>query len=149
MKRIYLAIALGVFGLACTKDDGRATTTMVTSGTTTSGIRVTNVPTERDPAERLAGELCRHDTICNLAPRSGTDEARLLSEQACVTERTADARRFLSGWKCTPAAGRARLEECLAAIRGERCETVLDDPARLGLCPRNLTCAEDTVTSER
>src|SRR4051812_23725175 len=108
MKRIFLAAGVCAVALAaCAKDDGRAQTTTITSGTTAGGIRVTNVREERAPAERLAGELCKHEVTCNRVANSGTDEARLLAEQACVTERTGLSQRFLSGWNCSPAASRA------------------------------------------
>lgn len=147
MKRFTLTLGFVALAGACAKDDGRAQTTVVTSGTATGGVRVTNV--DVDPAERLAGELCMHDAACNRIPSSGTDEARLLAEQACVTERTSASRRFLSGWNCSPAAGRARFEECLAAIRSERCETMLTDPGRLDLCRGNIACPESELRSGR
>jgi hypothetical protein len=153
MKRLMLGMGFVALALAsaCAKDDGRAQTTVVTSGTTPAGVRVTNTQQalEADPADRLAGELCMHDAACNRMSTSGTDEARLLAEQACVTERAPAARRFLSGWNCSPAASRARFEQCLAAIRSERCETMLDDPSRLGLCPRNVACPESELRSDR
>lgn len=149
MKRFTLTLGFVSLALVggCAKDDGRVQTTV----TTGADVRLATAqqPLEVDPAERLAGELCMHDAACNRIPSSGTDEAKLLAAQACVTERTPVARSFLSGWNCSPAAGRARFEGCLAAIRSERCETALDDPARLGLCPRNVACPESEVRSVR
>jgi hypothetical protein len=154
MKRFTLTLGYVALALAsaCAKDDGRAQTTVVTSGTTGAGVRVTNVqqPQDVEPSERLAGELCMHDAACNRIPSSGTDEARLLATQACVTERTPAAREFLSGWNCSPAASRALFEECLAAIRSERCDAALDRGLdRLDRCRRNAACPETEVRSVR
>lgn len=145
--------ALGALALAlapaCVKDEGRAGTTVITSGTAPSGVRVTNVALERDPAERLAGELCMHDATCNRIAPSHSDEARLLAEQACVTERLPHARALVGGWWCSAGPARDAFDACLAAIRSEGCESRLDDPRRLEACEPRTICPEEEVPSSR
>lgn len=141
MTRTVPAVASFLVVLAaCAHDRDRASTTTVTSGTP-EGVRVTNVTIgDFDPADRLAGELCRRDATCGRI-LEGSDEARLLGEQNCVTQRTPSVRAMLGGWSCSPATYRARFEECLAAVRSERCETRLDTVEALPSCRRDVVCA--------
>ena len=133
------ASVLVLLVVACAHDNDRAGATTVTSGST-EGVRVTNVTIgDFDPADRLAGELCRRDAACGRM--QGTDEAKLLGEQNCVTQRAPSMRTMLSGWSCSPATYRARFEECLAAVRSERCETKLDTVEALPACRRDAVCA--------
>lgn len=141
-RTITLAAAvLVILVAACAHDRDRAGTTTVTSGTP-EGVRVTNVTIgDFDPADRLAGELCRREATCGRIQPAGTDEARLLGEQNCVTQRAPSVRTMLTGWSCSPVENRARFEECLAAVRSERCETRLDQVETLPDCRRDVVCA--------
>lgn len=124
---------------ACAHDGDRAGATTITSGTP-EGVRVTNVTIgDFDPADRLAGELCRREATCGRI--RGSDEARLLGEQNCVTQRAPAVRAVLSGWPCSPATNRARFEDCLAAVRGARCEARLEGVEELPSCRRDVVCA--------
>lgn len=138
-----LTIAGSVLALlvaACAHDRDRAGTTRITSGSP-EGVRVTNVTIgDFDPADRLAGELCRREATCGRMQGPDSDEARLLGEQNCVTQRTPSARAMLGGWPCSPATNRGRFEECLAAVRSERCETRLDTVETLPTCRRDVVC---------
>jgi hypothetical protein len=140
----YLVIS--IFALAaCAHDSDRAGTTTVTSGTsdTTQGVRVTNVTIgDSDPADRLAGELCRREATCGRIGGSGTDEAKLLGEQNCVTTNAPRMRSAISSWGCNATVHRARFEECLAAVRSERCETSLERPDILPACRGTTVCAD-------
>jgi hypothetical protein len=127
---------------ACAHDRDRTGTTTVTSGTP-EGVRVTNVTIgDYDPADRLAGELCRREATCGRIDGSQSDEAKLLGEQNCVTVNAPRMRAAMQRWSCSPAANRARFEDCLAAVRSERCETRIDGPDILPACRSNAVCAE-------
>ena len=132
------AVTLALTG--CAHDYDRPQTT-TTTGATPEGVRVTNVRTDDyDPAAALAGELCRREAACGRLGEGASDEAKLLGEQNCVTERRGRIREVMRGWSCSPAAERARFEECLAAVRSERCETNLARPDTLPLCRANTVC---------
>jgi hypothetical protein len=127
---------------ACAHERDAFQTTTITSGTAPEGVRVTNVPNERDPADRLAGELCQREATCGRIEANRTDEARLLGTQNCVTQSTPRARQVLGSWSCSPAANRAGFEECLAAVRSETCETSLRRVDVLPACRGEAVCAD-------
>lgn len=144
MSRTLTATALSmVLFAACAHDGGGAQTTTIRSGTP-GGVRVTNVDIgdadRAEPAERLAGELCRHAAICGRIEAPDSAEANLLAEQNCVTVRTPRIREALQGWGCSPETQRARFEACLAAIRSEGCETRLDRADVLPACRASAVC---------
>jgi hypothetical protein len=142
MTRTAIASLALLLVTACAHDRDRSETTTITSGSP-GGVRVTNVTIgEFDPAERLAGELCQREATCGRIEGSGTDEAKLLGEQNCVTTKTPGLRQRLRAWPCSPAASGGRFEECLAAVRSERCEARLDSLEALPACRANAVCAE-------
>lgn len=139
-RALVLTLPLALTALSCAHDRESAGTTTITSGTP-GGPRVTNIPVaEDDRAARLARELCRRDAACGRIETSGTDEARLLGEQNCVTTKAPEARRAIGAWACEPAPAEAPFEECLAAIRSERCETRVDRADALPACRREAVC---------
>jgi len=139
VKEILFALALA----ACAHGGDRQGTTTVTSGDAPTGVRVTNVTVgDVDPAERLAGELCRREATCGRIEARGSDEAKLLGEQNCVTVETPRARAAIGTWGCNTTGRDARFEGCLAAIRSERCDTRLSSPDTLPLCRANTICAK-------
>jgi hypothetical protein len=117
-------------------------TTTLTSGTAPAGVRVTNVRDESDPAERLAGELCQREATCGRIEANGSDEAKLLGTQNCVTRATPRARQALGGRSCSASASRSALEGCLAAIRSESCDTALASLDVLPACRGDAVCAD-------
>lgn len=136
----YLVLSIFLLG-ACAHDRDRASTTTVTSGTP-EGVRVTNVAVDDyDPAERLAGELCRREATCGRIDASRSDEAKLLGEQNCVTVNAPRMRAAMQRWSCD-AKTRARFDDCLAAVRSERCETSLAGPDILPACRSNAVCGD-------
>lgn len=113
-------------------------TTTVTSGEP-SGVRVTNVRTQAypEPGLLLADELCRREATCNRIGPDGTHR----SEEACLVDLGTRAPALLASWTCSPAASRARFEECLAQVRSERCETNLSaGVSDLPRCRPNVMC---------
>lgn len=137
-----LLVSIFVLGLgACAHDRDRASTTTVTSGTP-EGVRVTNVTIgDSDPAERLAGELCRREATCGRIESSQSDEAKLLGEQNCVTVNAPRMRAAMQKWSCSATTARASFEQCLAAVRSERCETSIQGPDSLPACRSSAVCA--------
>ena len=130
--------------IACAHESDRAGTTTVTSASSrTDGVRVTNVSAaDYDPAERLAGELCRREATCGRIEARSSDEAKLLGEQNCVTSETPRIRKVMNEWPCSQIAlpRSARFEECLAAVRSDRCETNLSSPDTLAACRGKAVC---------
>jgi hypothetical protein len=80
-------------------------------------------------SERLADEVCLHETRCGRP------------DSACVADTVARASEQLSGWNCSPAAIRARIEECLAGIDEVSCD--VDARAASRLCPSNAACGQN------
>src|SRR5688572_3480369 len=116
----YAVTSAFLLAAACAHDRDAASTTRVTSGTP-DGVRVTNVTVgDYDPAERLAGELCRREATCGRMEATSSDEAKLLGEQNCVTVNAPRMRASMERWSCSPTTHRARFEDCLAAVRSER-----------------------------
>ena len=96
-------------------------------------------PTGEVVAERLAAQLCAREVRCHAAastaaPRSADD---------CWRANLGRMRQELSGWRCSPAAARARAEECLASIGGEPCD--YDVSRARSLCTSNAACEADGV----
>jgi hypothetical protein len=138
----YLVLSITLLAAACAHDRERPSSTTVTSGTP-EGVRVTNVTVgDSDPAERLAGELCQREATCGRIEGSQSDEAKLLGAQNCVTVNAPRMRAAMERWSCSPSTQRASFEECLAAVRSERCETKIEGPDTLPACRSNAVCAQ-------
>jgi hypothetical protein len=80
-------------------------------------------------SERLATEVCARQEKCGRA----TDAT------SCLNATIDKAKDELMRWDCSPAATRARIEECLAGIDEESCESDLTAPTRK-ICPPNVAC---------
>ena len=114
-----IAVLAALLAAACAHP-GVSTTTV--TGGSPSRARGVSAPTAKDAvAMRLADEICAREAACNHVG----DGARYRSEEACLSDQGARAPAQLSRWACTPGQTDAGLEQCLAAIRSERCETDL------------------------
>lgn len=130
------AAAVAMLAAACSRQSDGSGATTVTSGST-SGVKVTSARSDRDEAAmRLADELCARAAACN---HIGED-ARYRSEEACMADQGAKAPAQMSRWTCTPTQTQAGFEECLAAIRSERCETDLPRVEQLIACRTAQVC---------
>jgi hypothetical protein len=131
-----LSVAAAALAVGCahgtTETAGTAT---VTSGAT-SGVKVTGASSTNQAAMRLADEICARETACGAIG----DGARYRTEEACMADQGASAPVQLSRWTCTPTQTQAGFEECLAAIRSERCETPLPRVDRLVACRSASVC---------
>jgi hypothetical protein len=138
MARISFALAglsLAALAVACAHGNGAAGTTTVTSGAT-SGVKVTSASATEQAGLRLADEICTRAKACG----GIGDGARYRTEEACMADQGASAPVQLSRWTCTPTETQAGFEECLAAIRGEQCETPLPRIDRLVACRSASVC---------
>jgi hypothetical protein len=139
MTHTSIALAAGFIGalaIGCASHAESAGATIVTSGTTTSGVRVTGSSDKDQAAMRLADEICERAATCG-AIRDG---AKYRSQEACMADQGASAPAQISRWSCTPTRTQAGFEECLAAIRSERCETPLPRVDRLVACRSGAVC---------
>lgn len=138
MRRILATCALVALAAACAHENRSYGTTTITSGTP-EGVRATNAAeTAPDPGLALADELCRREASCN---RVGTSGGRYTTEEACMADLGTRVPPQLASWNCSPAAARARFEECLAGIRSESCTTDLVSRIdRLPVCRANAVC---------
>jgi hypothetical protein len=129
-------MAAALLVAACAHQPEGSSVTSVTSGST-SGVKVTSARVDRDePAMRLADELCSRAAACNQIGEG----ARYRSEEACMADQGAQAPAQIARWTCTPTATQAGFEECLAAIRSERCETALPRVEQLIACRSVQVC---------
>ena len=120
----------------CARTSEGSGTTTVTSGST-SGVRVTGARVELDQASmRLSDEMCARELACSHIG----DGARYRTEEACMADQAARASVQIGRWSCTPRATQASFQECLAAIRGERCETTLTRADELVVCRSMAVC---------
>jgi hypothetical protein len=100
-------------------------------------VRVTGARASDEPAMRLADEVCAREAACNHIGAG----ARYRSEEACMAEQGALAPTQLTRWGCVPTRTQAGFEECLAAVRSERCETPLPRVDALAVCRSGPVCA--------
>lgn len=131
MARIPLpGLATLVFAAACARPIG--TTTMTSAEAPAAHAQT---PAEA-VALRLADELCGREAACN----GIGDGAQYRTEEACLSDQGARAPAHTARWTCTPESRQGGFEECLAAIRGERCETRLVRPDQLDACRSAAVC---------
>jgi hypothetical protein len=128
-------LSLAALAVGCAHGTETAGTATVTSGAT-SGVKVSGGSSTDQAAMRLADEICARETACGAIG----DGARYRTEEACMADQGASAPVQLSRWSCTPTQTQAGFEECLAAIRSERCETPLPRVDRLVACRSGSVC---------
>ncbi|HVH46809.1 MAG TPA: DUF6184 family natural product biosynthesis lipoprotein [Labilithrix sp.] len=148
-KKLVLALVPMMLALVagCRHDDGEASSTTTIRSGTPGGIRVTNTPPrtttiEDRTANRLAAAVCAFRRECAASERPDvSSEAVLLDETVCTAELQADARRTIAGWRCSPARAPLGLEDCLAAIKAERCrDLTLEGVTAMRECRPSAVC---------
>jgi hypothetical protein len=132
---------------ACRRDDGEtASTTTIRSGTPpplqqTRGAGPSTSSDPWDPVPGLAGAICGHERACATVRGGVNTEALLLQEQNCMAELTPSVALTMSQLDCSPAVARASLEECIAAVRAERCSTPMSNyPTPIAACRPTEMC---------
>ncbi|HVJ92043.1 MAG TPA: DUF6184 family natural product biosynthesis lipoprotein [Labilithrix sp.] len=134
MRRAVFMSFVVAGATACGRHGNEARTTTITGATMiTSGPGVGEPELLRTldaTSQRLASEVCVHQSRCGHADAS-----------SCIDATLPEARAQLMSWNCDPAAIRARLEECLAGINEQSCEVDMQREAR-DLCPGNVACRD-------
>jgi len=126
---VYLT-AVVLLGTACARQAGTSTTAV-------TGASVTGASRETDQAStRLADEICNREEACGHVGEG----ARYRTIEACMSDQSARAPAQLAHWSCAPDLTQPSFETCLAAIRGEHCETALARIAELQACRSNAIC---------
>jgi hypothetical protein len=135
---VVTALALG----ACARDADRSVgTTTITRGV----VEPEPVATAPQPASwRLANEICKRRASCEGGDEGGSSVGAV-ADGACIERERSSAQNVLSSWNCSPAAERARLKECVGALRTARCEPLLSDATHLPICRANVTCGPPVV----
>jgi len=129
-----VAAAIG-WTAACSGRSG-ASATSVTSGTS-GGARLNGAPNDADESGmRLADEICKRSEACGQIGEG----ARYASVEACMAEQGARAPARAAHWSCKPSVSLAGFETCLAAVRGEHCETKLATIDELEVCRSRAVC---------
>ena len=98
------------------------------------------IATEPEPASwRLSNELCKRRASCLVGGPGGSSTGATATAE-CVQAEQPRLRAMLDAWDCPPAAQRARLEECVASLRVERCEPIVGSSGPLPICRANDAC---------
>jgi hypothetical protein len=130
----FASVALSAASCAHSQE-GASTTTVTGAAPATPNVTAPLSPRD-EAAMRLADELCARAAACNEI----RDGGRYRSEEACVADQGAKAPAQIGRLSCTPTRTQAGFEECLAAIRSERCETDLTSLDRLAACQSAQVC---------
>lgn len=129
MRLLSLVLVLLALAPACARREEFARPTTLTSAAPPG-------PPEERPQDVLADELCRREEACDRIGRGG----RYPSIETCRSDLSRRVGRELASWRCSPAASRARFEECVLSVRSEICQTVVDRADRLPACRSNVVC---------
>jgi hypothetical protein len=127
--------AAAIVGACSTHDDGRTSTTTLTSAA--PPIDRTS-PYQQRPDMNLAGEICRREAECNATSKRG----HWSDMNSCVRALTPRMQHELDGWQCDPAGSRARYKDCLAQVHDEPCATIADLEMRGSVCRSNASCGD-------
>jgi hypothetical protein len=135
MRRIAIGSAsLALVAVACAHSGGEAGTATLTSARLDPGLDP--APLEIRPDMRLATAVCDRESSCNLVGQGAIHD----SMRDCIGRVSGRARAQLDAWTCSPAASRARYEECLASIAEEPCTTIVDRAERVQVCQPTTEC---------
>jgi hypothetical protein len=128
------SIALFVFAAATVVACGHEYSE--TSSTTTTGA-VASSPVNQQAIDAIAATRCAREARCD---NVGAGK-HYVSRQGCMTQLRGEGMNDLTTTACPHGLDNAQLDKCLADIRGERCENVLDTIARLSSCSRSSLCS--------
>ena len=128
MRSAIIAVGFGVLGLACAKQVG-------TASVTSAGAPLRSSPND-NASLRIADELCSRASSCSEIGEG----AKYRSEEACQSDQGARLTAQGSQWACTPS--QDALDKCLAAVRGEKCETIISRVDQLEMCKSRAVCGK-------
>lgn len=92
----------------------------------------------RSAARQIAHARCEREERCNNVGADG----KFASEEACEEQVRTDWANDLNAYECPNGVIEAQLEECLAAIRAEDCNSPFDTLGRVTECQSPQICAD-------
>jgi hypothetical protein len=121
--------ALGVAVAACGHSYSQA------SAPTTTSTAV-SAPASEKAVERISAARCDREMRCG---NVGAGKS-YVSPEGCTTEVKGKTMNDLTTSACPRGIDEMQLDKCLADIKGERCENVLDALSRLANCRTGALC---------
>jgi hypothetical protein len=107
-----------------------------TSSTTTTAARP-SAPVHPRAIDALASARCEREARCdNIGPNR-----RYVSRDGCMTQLKGEEMNALTASSCPSGIDQPQLDRCVAEVRGERCENILDSIDRLANCNTNSLCS--------
>jgi len=121
-----LAIAVVACGHSYSETGATSTTAAQPSG-----------PVNQRAIDAITGARCEREVRCD---NVGANR-HYVSREGCMTQLRGEAMNSLTTSACPNGIDRAQLDRCLADVRGERCENVLDSLDRITNCSTNALCS--------
>lgn len=135
MKNTYLIFsvpfALGIAVAACGHSYSQAG-----APTTTTGSPAASAPASDKAVERISSARCDREMRCG---NVGAGKS-YVNQDGCLTEVKGKTMNDLTNSACPRGIDTMQLDKCLADIKGERCENVLDALSRLSNCRTGALC---------
>ena len=119
-----------------TNDATRNATNDATRSTTNDTTGMTPAAAPRSATESIARSRCQRELRCN---NVGKDH-KYSSDQDCLTRIRNEWKDDLSARECKSGINQTELNECLAKIRDEDCNSPLDSLARVAECTQAQIC---------
>ena len=106
-----------------------------TGATTTTAARP-SAPANQESIEAITSARCEREARCD---NVGANR-HYVSSEGCMTQLRGEAMNQLTTSTCPNGIDKAQLSKCLADIRGERCENLLDTLDRQATCTTSSLC---------
>jgi hypothetical protein len=107
------------------------------SGATTTTAARAGTPTNDRAIDAITNARCEREARCNNVGQNKT----YVSNEGCLTQLRGEAMNSLTASSCPQGINGPQLDKCLADVRGERCENVLDTIGRLANCNTTALCS--------
>jgi hypothetical protein len=107
------------------------------TGSTSTTAAQPNGPVDQRAIDAMTGARCEREARCD---NVGANR-HYVSREGCITQLRGEAMNSLTTSACPNGIDRAHLDRCLADVRGERCENVLDSLDRIANCSTNALCS--------
>jgi hypothetical protein len=128
---LVLTPVLGALGAACDHAGDQPTSTPMT----TSGVLAAR-PVSPQDVEVITKERCDREERCS---NVGVDR-KYSTREVCVEQIRSDNMNSLTNANCPYGIDSAKLQTCLADIRGEACNAPFDTIGRLAACRQGALC---------
>jgi hypothetical protein len=129
-------VAVSTFLLVACAHDNDVGQPATTGATFSSNASSPAAPVSMHAAEEIAATRCDREQTCN---NVGVDR-KYATRDVCVGKLRAENENDFTNASCPNGISRARLDKCLADIRGERCDHPLDTLERIDSCSRGSIC---------